>query len=97
MFNLFLRSGENDVEYNHNMELEEGDIVEEAASAAAGASGMNGTLFSLNCILVYGACFPSFSLFSHCHVRGNAELCILQDFLFLELLHHVPYVEIIAM
>uniref|UniRef100_A0A670JFX7 Tripartite motif containing 37 n=1 Tax=Podarcis muralis TaxID=64176 RepID=A0A670JFX7_PODMU len=32
-------SGENDVEYNHNMELEEGDIVEEAASAAAGASG----------------------------------------------------------
>ncbi|XP_061461083.1 E3 ubiquitin-protein ligase TRIM37 isoform X2 [Rhineura floridana] len=32
-------SGENDVEYNHNMELEEGDLVEEAASATAGASG----------------------------------------------------------
>ncbi|XP_063002565.1 E3 ubiquitin-protein ligase TRIM37 [Elgaria multicarinata webbii] len=34
-------SGENDVEYSHNMELEEGDLVEEAASAAAGASGVS--------------------------------------------------------
>ncbi|XP_042298405.1 E3 ubiquitin-protein ligase TRIM37 [Sceloporus undulatus] len=34
-------SGENDVEYSHNMELEEGDLVEEAASATAGASGGN--------------------------------------------------------
>ncbi|XP_062815007.1 E3 ubiquitin-protein ligase TRIM37 [Anolis carolinensis] len=32
-------SGENDVEYSHNMELEEGDLAEEVASAAAGASG----------------------------------------------------------
>ncbi|XP_053131071.1 E3 ubiquitin-protein ligase TRIM37 isoform X2 [Hemicordylus capensis] len=33
-------SGENDVEYSHNMELEEGNLVEEAAaSATAGASG----------------------------------------------------------
>ncbi|XP_039224486.1 E3 ubiquitin-protein ligase TRIM37 isoform X4 [Crotalus tigris] len=32
-------SGENDVEYTHNMELEEGDLVEEATSAPAGASG----------------------------------------------------------
>uniref|UniRef100_A0A670YT71 Tripartite motif containing 37 n=1 Tax=Pseudonaja textilis TaxID=8673 RepID=A0A670YT71_PSETE len=32
-------SGENDVEYTHNMELEEGDLVEEATSASAGASG----------------------------------------------------------
>ncbi|XP_032072578.1 E3 ubiquitin-protein ligase TRIM37-like isoform X2 [Thamnophis elegans] len=31
-------SGENDVEYTHNMELEEGDLVEEATSAPAGAS-----------------------------------------------------------
>uniref|UniRef100_A0A8D2Q2W2 Tripartite motif containing 37 n=3 Tax=Varanus komodoensis TaxID=61221 RepID=A0A8D2Q2W2_VARKO len=34
-------SGENDVEYSHNMELEEGDLGEEAASATAGASGVN--------------------------------------------------------
>ncbi|ETE61842.1 E3 ubiquitin-protein ligase TRIM37 [Ophiophagus hannah] len=32
-------SGENDVEYTHNMELEEGDLVEEATSAPASASG----------------------------------------------------------
>ncbi|KAM3854773.1 E3 ubiquitin-protein ligase TRIM37 isoform 3-T5 [Vipera latastei] len=32
-------SGENDVEYTHNMELEEGDLVEEATSSPAGASG----------------------------------------------------------
>nr|XP_060613026.1 E3 ubiquitin-protein ligase TRIM37 isoform X3 [Anolis sagrei ordinatus] len=32
-------SGENDVEYSHNMELEEGDLAEEVASAAGGASG----------------------------------------------------------
>lgn len=32
-------SGENDVEYSNNMELEEGDLVEEVASATAGASG----------------------------------------------------------
>ncbi|KAJ6653681.1 hypothetical protein lerEdw1_008807 [Lerista edwardsae] len=31
-------SGENDVEYSNNMELEEGDLVEEVASATAGAS-----------------------------------------------------------
>uniref|UniRef100_A0A670YVP4 Tripartite motif containing 37 n=1 Tax=Pseudonaja textilis TaxID=8673 RepID=A0A670YVP4_PSETE len=31
-------SGENDVEYTHNMELEEGDLVEEATSASAGGS-----------------------------------------------------------
>uniref|UniRef100_A0A669PKC4 E3 ubiquitin-protein ligase TRIM37 n=1 Tax=Phasianus colchicus TaxID=9054 RepID=A0A669PKC4_PHACC len=34
-------SGENDVEYSNNMELEEGDLMEDAAAAAApGASGM---------------------------------------------------------
>ncbi|XP_066491358.1 E3 ubiquitin-protein ligase TRIM37 isoform X2 [Tiliqua scincoides] len=32
-------SGENDVEYSNSMELEEGDLVEEVASATAGASG----------------------------------------------------------
>uniref|UniRef100_A0ABM5ENG9 E3 ubiquitin-protein ligase TRIM37 isoform X2 n=2 Tax=Pogona vitticeps TaxID=103695 RepID=A0ABM5ENG9_9SAUR len=32
-------SGENDVEYSHNMELEEGDLVEEATATPAGASG----------------------------------------------------------
>ncbi|XP_063152306.1 E3 ubiquitin-protein ligase TRIM37 isoform X2 [Candoia aspera] len=32
-------SGENDVEYTHNLELEEGDLVEEATPAPAGASG----------------------------------------------------------
>ncbi|POI34234.1 hypothetical protein CIB84_002014 [Bambusicola thoracicus] len=38
--NLLLRSGENDVEYSNNMELEEGDLMEDAAAAAApGASG----------------------------------------------------------
>uniref|UniRef100_A0A803TLS2 Tripartite motif containing 37 n=1 Tax=Anolis carolinensis TaxID=28377 RepID=A0A803TLS2_ANOCA len=31
-------SGENDVEYSHNMELEEGDLAEEVASAAAGGT-----------------------------------------------------------
>uniref|UniRef100_A0A6I8PIJ1 E3 ubiquitin-protein ligase TRIM37 n=1 Tax=Ornithorhynchus anatinus TaxID=9258 RepID=A0A6I8PIJ1_ORNAN len=31
-------SGENDVEYSSNMELEEGELMEEAAAAAAGAS-----------------------------------------------------------
>lgn len=36
---LLIRSGENDVEYSNNMELEEGDLVEEVASATAGASG----------------------------------------------------------
>ncbi|XP_038614691.1 E3 ubiquitin-protein ligase TRIM37 isoform X3 [Tachyglossus aculeatus] len=32
-------SGENDVEYSSNMELEEGELMEEAAAATAGASG----------------------------------------------------------
>lgn len=39
--NHLLRSGENDVEYSSNMELEEGDLMEDAAAAATpGASGM---------------------------------------------------------
>lgn len=43
--NLLLRSGENDVEYSNNMELEEGDLMEDAAAAAApGASGMKNSL-----------------------------------------------------
>ncbi|KGL79253.1 E3 ubiquitin-protein ligase TRIM37, partial [Tinamus guttatus] len=36
-------SGENDVEYSNNMELEEGDLMEDAASAAAAAPGASGT------------------------------------------------------
>ncbi|KFP91302.1 E3 ubiquitin-protein ligase TRIM37, partial [Apaloderma vittatum] len=38
-------SGENDVEYSSNMELEEGDLMEDAAAAATpGASGMKNSL-----------------------------------------------------
>ncbi|XP_054022177.1 E3 ubiquitin-protein ligase TRIM37 isoform X3 [Dryobates pubescens] len=36
-------SGENDVEYSSNMELEEGDLLEEAAAAAAASPGASGT------------------------------------------------------
>lgn len=43
--NHLLRSGENDVEYSSNMELEEGDLMEDAAAAATpGASGMKNSL-----------------------------------------------------
>lgn len=44
--NDLLRSGENDVEYSSNMELEEEDFMEDAAAAAAtpGASGMKSSL-----------------------------------------------------
>ncbi|XP_068765405.1 E3 ubiquitin-protein ligase TRIM37 isoform X2 [Struthio camelus] len=36
-------SGENDVEYSNNMELEEGDLMEDAAAAAAATPGASGT------------------------------------------------------
>ncbi|XP_062448852.1 E3 ubiquitin-protein ligase TRIM37 isoform X6 [Rhea pennata] len=36
-------SGENDVEYSNNMELEEGDLMEDAAASAAATSGASGT------------------------------------------------------
>ncbi|NXC41887.1 TRI37 ligase, partial [Penelope pileata] len=36
-------SGENDVEYSNNMELEEGDLMEDAAAAAAAAPGASGS------------------------------------------------------
>jgi hypothetical protein len=37
-FYLFLRSGENDVEYN-NMELEEGELMEDTAAAGPPGAG----------------------------------------------------------
>lgn len=43
-----LRSGENDVEYN-NMELEEGELMEDAA--AAGPSGTEARPHKLFCLL----------------------------------------------
>ena len=58
-----LRSGENDVEYN-NMELEEGELMEDAA--AAGPPGTEAKMHKLFCLL-----FPLYHILiygSHCSI-----------------------------
>lgn len=77
------RSGENDVEYSSTMELEDGDLMEDAAAAATpGASGMKNDsripIKAKRCWIPFPAPLGS-----------NTKLRVLQAVLFWELLHHV--------
>ncbi|NXE37388.1 TRI37 ligase, partial [Ptilorrhoa leucosticta] len=76
-------SGENDVEYSSTMELEDGDLMEDAAAAATpGASGMKND--SRIPIKAKHCWIPS-----PAPLGSNAKLRVLQAVLFWELLHHV--------
>lgn len=71
------------MEYSSNMELEEGDLMEDAAAAATpGTSGMKTSLPKSHLCETLRDSFPSL-------LGSDAKLRVLQAFLFLEVLHHV--------
>lgn len=74
------------MEYNSNMELEEGDLQDDAA-AAGGASGTERNIHNRTNSNLSGFLPCSFQ----CQIRGNIEPHILEAFLFLKMLRHVLY------
>lgn len=74
------------MEYSSNMELEEGDLMEDAAAAASpGASGMKNSLQNSHICKML--------LDSSSVLGSDVKLRVLQAFLFLEMLHHVVHTD----